>query len=44
MNEQPEAEAEVRRWVEKTEHDLRNAEYVLGRAKECLTDTVCFHC
>ena len=44
MNEQREAEVEVRRWVEKAEHDLRNAEYVLGLAKDCPTDTVCFHC
>ena len=44
MNEQREAEVEVRRWVEKAEHDLRNAEYVLGLAEDCPTDTVCFHC
>lgn len=37
-------DAEVRRWVEKAEHDLKNAEYVLGLEEECPTDTVCFHC
>jgi len=44
MNEPPELCEEVRRWVEKAEHDLQNAEYVLGLKEECPTDTVCFHC
>jgi HEPN domain-containing protein len=44
MNERPEAIAEVWRWVEKADHDLRNAEYVLTLAEDCPTDTVCFHC
>jgi len=43
MNGQPEIHAEIRRWLEKGEHDLRNAEYVLTLGEECPTDTVCFH-
>lgn len=44
MNEQPELQGAVQRWVEKAEHDLRNAECVLRLADDCPTDTVCFHC
>jgi HEPN domain-containing protein len=44
MTERPEIIAEVWRWVEKADHDLRNAEYVLTLAEDCPTDTVCFHC
>ena len=44
MNEQPEITSVVRGWVEKAEHDLRNAEYVLSMEHDCPTDTVCFHC
>jgi HEPN domain-containing protein len=44
MNEQLEITAEIRRWVEKAENDLRNAEYVLTLKEDCPTDTVCFHC
>lgn len=44
MSGQPELVAELRRWVEKAEHDLRNAEYVLTLREDCPTDTVCFHC
>jgi HEPN domain-containing protein len=44
MNGPPEVLAELRRWVEKAEHDLLNAEYVLGISENCPTDTVCFHC
>jgi len=43
MTAQPEAEA-TRRWVEKADNDLRNAEYVLTMPEGCPTDTVCFHC
>jgi len=43
MNERPEIYAEIRRWVEKAENDLRNGEYVLTLEEECPTDTVCFH-
>jgi len=44
MNEQPEFPSNVHRWLEKAEHDLRNAEYVLTLEDDCPTDTVCFHC
>jgi HEPN domain-containing protein len=44
MSGQPEIQMEVTRWVEKAEHDLRNAEYVSGLTEDCPTDTVCFHC
>jgi HEPN domain-containing protein len=44
MSEQPEFVIEVRRWIEKAEHDLRNAEYVLNLKEDCPVDTVCFHC
>jgi len=44
MNEQPELHAEARRWVDKAENDLRNAECVMSFAEDCPTDTVCFHC
>ncbi len=44
MNGPPELELEVWRWMEKAEHDLRNAEYVLTLEDDCPTDTVCFHC
>ncbi|NOY79974.1 MAG: HEPN domain-containing protein [Kiritimatiellaeota bacterium] len=44
MKGQPDIAAAVRAWVEKAEHDLRNAEYVLTLKENCPTDTVCFHC
>ena len=33
----------VRQWVEKAEHDLRNAEHTLTLQDNCPMDTVCFH-
>lgn len=33
----------VNGWIEKAEHDLRNAEYTLTLKKDCPFDTVCFH-
>ena len=33
----------VSAWIEKAEHDLRNAEFVLTMPANCPTDTVCFH-
>lgn len=33
----------VRQWVEKAEHDLINAEYMLTLGDGCPFDTVCFH-
>ncbi len=44
MNERHNIIAEVRRWAEKAEHDLRNAEYVLTMKDDCPADTVCYHC
>ena len=44
MNGLPEVQAEARRWVERAENDLRNAECVLRLTEDCPTDTVCFHC
>lgn len=44
MSGQPEFIRQIGRWVEKAEHDLCNAEYVLTLENECPTDTVCFHC
>ncbi|QQR80764.1 MAG: HEPN domain-containing protein [Deltaproteobacteria bacterium] len=33
----------VREWVEKAEHDLKNAEHTLTLGDDCPFDTVCFH-
>jgi HEPN domain-containing protein len=44
MNARPENIAEVRKWIEKAEHDLSNAEYVVTKKEDCPFDTVCFHC
>jgi HEPN domain-containing protein len=44
MSERHEVTTQVRGWVEKAEHDFRNAEYVLTMGDECPLDTVCFHC
>lgn len=35
--------AVVREWVVKTDNDLINASHVARFAKDCPTDTVCFH-
>lgn len=43
MSERPEILAEVRRWLAKAEHDLRNAEHVLTMEEDCPFDTICFH-
>ena len=43
MNESPELVALVRAWVEKAEHDLKNAEHTLTLGDDCPVDTVCFH-
>ncbi len=43
MSEAPEVLAVVRQWVEKAEHDLRNAEHTLTLTEDCPFDTVCFH-
>jgi len=43
MNGAPSASKVAAQWVEKAEHDLRNAEYTLTLAEDCPYDTVCFH-
>lgn len=43
MNENPENLRAARQWVEKAEHDLRNAEHTLTLKEDCPFDTVCFH-
>ena len=35
--------AEIQRWVDKAEHDLKNAEHTLTLGDDCPVDTVCFH-
>lgn len=44
MSVPPEIADEVRRWVEKAEHDLLAAEHGLVLADRGLTEIVCFHC
>ena len=43
MSAPPETLNLVRQWIEKAEHDLRNAEHTLKLKKNCPFDTVCFH-
>ena len=43
MSVPPENPPIVRQWVEKAEHDLRNAEHTLTLEADCPFDTVCFH-
>ena len=45
MTERPEERLlRVRQWVEKADHDLRNADHTLTlHDEECPFDTVCFH-
>jgi HEPN domain-containing protein len=43
MSVPPENLSIVRQWVEKAEHDLRNAEHTLTMEEDCPFDTVCFH-
>jgi HEPN domain-containing protein len=43
MNEPPENATIVGQWVERAEHDFRNAEHTLTLEKDCPFDTVCFH-
>lgn len=44
MSERRDLVERVRGWIEKAEHDLRNAEYVITLEEDCPFDTVCFHC
>ena len=43
MNEPSETIREVRQWIEKAEHDLKNAKHTLQIRNDCPFDTVCFH-
>jgi HEPN domain-containing protein len=44
MTEPLDLARQVWQWIEKAEHDLRNAEHTLTiREEECPFDTVCFH-
>ena len=43
MNEPRDRSRTIRQWVEKAEHDLRNAEHTLTLREDCPFDTVAFH-
>lgn len=43
MTEPHDASRHVRQWIEKADHDLRNAEHTLTIIDDCPFDTVCFH-
>jgi len=43
MNGAPDARKVATQWVEKAEHDLRNAEHTLTLVDDCPFDTICFH-
>ncbi|MEK7765894.1 MAG: HEPN domain-containing protein, partial [bacterium] len=43
MSVPPDPARAVRRWVERAEQDLRNAEHTLMLREDCPLDTVCFH-
>jgi HEPN domain-containing protein len=43
MTEQRDSLREALRWIEKAEHDIRNADHTLTLKKDCPLDTVCFH-
>ncbi len=44
MTKPPEKLWEVRQWIEKAEHDLKNASHTLTLSdSECPFDTACFH-
>jgi HEPN domain-containing protein len=43
MNEPRDVSGHVRQWIEKADHDLRNAEHTLILSDDCPFDTVCFH-
>jgi hypothetical protein len=44
MTGQPDANKEVLQWVDRAEHDLLAAEYMIQSAKGRLTDIAAFHC
>lgn len=43
MSVPPEVVRVVQDWVQKAEHDLKNAEHTLTLGDDCPFDTVCFH-
>jgi HEPN domain-containing protein len=43
MNERRDSLRAARQWVEKAEHDPRNAQYTRTLRRDCPFDTVCFH-
>lgn len=43
MTEPRDVARQVRQWLEKADHDLRNAEHTLTIFDDCPFDTVCFH-
>ena len=43
MSVSPDNPQVVHQWVEKAEHDLKNAEHTLTLEHDCPFDTVCFH-
>ncbi len=43
MSELHENAGTVRQWIEKAEHDLKNAKHTLTLKENCPFDTVCFH-
>lgn len=43
MTEPHDSSRQVRQWIEKADHDLRNAEHTLTISDDCPFDTVCFH-
>jgi HEPN domain-containing protein len=43
MTERHDVTIQAQGWIEKADHDLINAEYVLTLSDNCPTDTVCFH-
>ena len=44
MTERPKANKEILQWVDKAEHDLLAAEYMIKSGESMLSDIVCFHC
>jgi len=43
MSASPENLEVVHQWIEKAEHDLKNAEHTLTLEEDCPFDTICFH-
>jgi len=43
MSESPESLEVAHQWIEKAEHDLKNAEHTLTLEQDCPFDTICFH-